>query len=240
VLGGLVLYPLGKEALRFFDEFSGTCPDEVSIVGLLLSAPDGTPAFAVLACHSGPLDHGERAFGPLRRFASPLADMIARRSYVEMQSITDEGWPPGRFYYWKSSLVRAISDGLIETLLEYARRKPTPLSLIYLQQLHGAAGRVRVGETAFPHRFDHYDCGAMFESVDAADTEKGMQWARDCWEAMQPFVERRNYVNDLGEEGDQRVREAYGSNYNRLVALKAQYDPTNFFRLNQNIAPTPE
>ncbi len=155
-----------------------------------------------------------------------------------MQSITDESWPPGRFYYWKSSLMRQLSEEGIERLVDYGRRKPTALSLIYLQQLHGAASRVGPADTAFPHRFDHYNCGAMLETEDRAETEKGIQWSRECWEAMQPFVERSSYVNDLGEEGEQRVREAYGLSYERLLALKNKYDPTNFFRLNQDIKPT--
>jgi len=238
VLGGMVLYPLSKEALRFFDEFSRTCPDEVSTNGLLLTAPDGTPAVAIAACHCGSLEEGERAFKPLRTFGSPLADMIQPRKYVEMPSLTDEAWPPGRLYYWKSSLMRKLSEEVIEVLMECAWRKPTPLSVIYLQQLHGAASRVGAADTAFPHRFDHYNCGMMLETEDHADTEKGIQWSRECWEAVQAFVERSNYVNDLGEEGEQRVREAYGPSFERLLALKNKYDPTNFFRLNQNIKPT--
>jgi FAD/FMN-containing dehydrogenase len=240
LLGGIVLYPPTKEALRFFDEFSSTCPDEVSTAGLLSTAPDGTPALAIVACHCGSVDEGERALEPLRSFGPPLVDMIEPRSYVEMQSVTDEGWPPGRLYYWKSSLLRTLADDAIETLLEYAARKPTPLSVIYLQQLHGAASRVGAADTAFPHRFDHYNCGAMLETEDRAGTEEGIRWSRECWEAMQPFVERGNYVNDLGDEGEQRVREAYGPSFGRLRALKDKYDPTNFFRLNQNIRPTAE
>jgi FAD/FMN-containing dehydrogenase len=238
VFGGMVLYPLSKEALRFFDEFSRTCPDEVSTNGLLLTAPDGTLAVAIVACHCGSLEEGERALKPLRTFGSPLADMLQPRKYVEMQSITDEAWPPGRLYYWKSSLMRRLTEGAIDVLMEYARRKPTPLSVIYLQQLHGAAGRVGTTDTAFPHRFDHYNCGVMLETEERADTERGIQWSREGWEALQPFVERSNYVNDLGEEGEQRVREAYGPSYERLLALKNKYDPTNFLRLNQNIKPT--
>jgi hypothetical protein len=237
VLGGMVLYPASREALGFFDEFSTSCADDISTVGLLVSAPDGTPALAILACHCGSFAEGERALRPLQTFGSPLADMIQPREYVEMQSITDEGWPPGRLYYWKSSLIRTLNEEVIETLVEYAGRKPTPLSLIYLQQLHGSASRMGAADTAFPHRFNHYNCGAMLEAEDLADTERGMQWSRECWEALQPFVERSNYVNDLGEEGEQRVREAYGPSFERLLALKSKYDPTNFFRLNQNIKP---
>lgn len=126
VLGGMVLYHPSKEVLRFFDEFSSTCSDEISTACLLVTAPNGSLAIAIVACHCGSLDEGEKAFKPLRAFGSPIADMIQPRTYVEMQSITDEGWPPGRLYYWKSSLVRTLDEHAIGTLLEYAQRKPTP------------------------------------------------------------------------------------------------------------------
>jgi FAD/FMN-containing dehydrogenase len=239
VLGGMALYAPTAEAVRFFDEFSSTCSDEVGTVGLLTSAPDGSLAFAIVACHSGSIEEGEKALAPLRSFGPPIADMLEPRDYLQMQGITDEAWPPGNLYYWKSSLVRTLGDEQIEVLLEHAARKPTPLSVIYMQQLHGAASRADAADTAFPHRFDHYNCGAMLETEDAADTEAGMHWARECWEAMQPFAERSNYVNDLGEgEEEQRLHEAYGPSFERLVELKNKYDPTNFFHLNQNIVPT--
>lgn len=237
VLGGMLLHRATPEALRRFDEWARACPDEVSAAGLLASAPDGTPALAVVACHCGRVEDGERVFAPLRSFAEPLLDDIAPRTYVEMQRITDDSWPRGRLYYWKSSLVRDLADGAIETLLEHAARKPTPESVIYLQQLHGAAARVSAEETAFPHRYDHYNCGAMLNTHDPADVEAGMRWSRAAWEAMQPFAQRGNYVNDLGEEGELRVREAYGPNFERLRDLKRRYDPDNVFRLNQNVAP---
>lgn len=239
VVGGMALYAPTAESLRFFDEFSSTCPDEVSTVGLLTSAPDGSLAFAVVACHCGSIDEGEKALAPLRSFGPPIADMLEPRDYVEMQTMTDDAWPSGNLYYWKSSLVRTLGEEAIEALLEHAARKPTPLSVIYMQQLHGTASRVDAADTAFPHRFDHYNCGAMLETEDPADTEAGRQWARECWDAMRPFAEHSNYVNDLGEgEEEQRVREAYGLSFERLLELKNKYDPSNFFHLNQNIVPT--
>lgn len=237
VLGGMVVYQRSSEALRLFDEFSSTCPDEVSTVGLLLTAPDGNQAFATAVCYSGSLAEGEKVLRPLQTFGPPLVDLIQPRSYVEMQSFTDNTWPPGRLYYWKSSLIRKLSDEAIETLLENARRVSNKLSLIYLQQLHGAASRVPVGDTSFPHRFDHYNCGAMLITENATEAKQGIEWARACWEAMQPHVEQTNYVNDLGEEGEERIQQSYGPNYDRLVKLKKKYDPDNFFRLNQNINP---
>ncbi len=237
VLGGMLVHRATRDALRRFDEWARWCPDEVSAAGLLASAPDGTPALAVVACHCGRVDDGERVLAPLRAFAEPLLDDVAPRTYVEMQRITDASWPRGRLYYWKSSLVRELDDGAIEALLEHAARKPTPESVIYLQQLHGAATRVAAEETAFPHRYDHFNCGAMLNAQDPADVDAGVRWSRTAWEAMQPFAQRGNYVNDLGEEGELRVREAYGSSFERLRALKRRYDPDNVFRLNQNVAP---
>jgi hypothetical protein len=116
VIGGFVLYPIsqGKETLRFFHEFSATCPDEVSTVGLLLSTPDGTPAVGIAACYTGPVDEGDRILKPLQTFGSPMADLIAPRPYTEMQSLFDQNWVPGQFNYWKTSLMREPTEPTIE------------------------------------------------------------------------------------------------------------------------------
>jgi len=243
VLGGIVLYPMtqGKEALRFFDEFSSTCPDEVTLVCLLMTAPDGTPAVGIAACYCGPLDQGEEILRPLRTFGSPLADLISPLPYVQQQALFDDPWQPGRIYYSKSSIVRRLNEAAIDAFLDLARTMPTPLGVIAFQQLHGAASRVGAGETAFPHRYDHHSVYIHPATDDPADSQKITRWGQEGWQTMQPFVEKALYVNaleDALEEGEQRVREAYGPNYAKLVALKNEYDPTNFFRLNANIAPT--
>ena len=118
---------------------------------------------------------------------------------------------------------------------------PTPSSVIAFQQLHGAASRVASGDTAFPHRYDHYSAYVHPATDDAAESGKIVQWGRECWQALQPFAERAVYVNaleDAMEDGKTRVREAYGRNYDRLLALKRTYDPTNFLTGNQNLNPT--
>jgi hypothetical protein len=243
VVGGFVLYPIsqGRETLRFFHEFSATCPDEVSTVGLLLSTPDGTPAVGIAACYTSSVDEGERILKPLRTFGSPSADLIARRRYTEMQSLLDQNWVPGQLNYWKTSLMRAPSDAAIEVLLDYTQKRPTPNSVIYFQQAHGAASRVKPGDTAFPHRFDHYDSGPWAIWQDRSDTDRCIRWVRECWDALRPFYEPSAYVNavdDVISDDDERVRSAYGPNFERLVSLKNRYDPTNLFRLNVNIRPT--
>jgi FAD/FMN-containing dehydrogenase len=240
VLGGMVIHPLRAEVLRGFDEFSRSAPDEVTTVGVVVTGPDGNPAFATAVCYSGAPDGGDAALAPLRGIAPPLADLIAPRAYVEMQALLDDASPAGRRYYNKAHNARALSDGAMNTVLEYAGSLPTPVSNIAFQQLHGAASRVPVDETAFPHRYDHYDLLVHPATDDPADCERMIRWARECWAALQPFVERAVYVNaleDAREEGERRVREAYGPHYDRLAALKQAYDPANLFRLNSNIVP---
>ncbi len=225
--------------MRFFHEFSSTCPDEVTTLPTGIRAPDGTPTVAIAVCYTGPLEKGEELLKLLRTLCPAIADIISPRTYVEMQSLFDDILMPGRCYYWKSSLLSEVGEDAIGTLIEYTHTLPTsPGSFIYLQQLHGAASRVGVTETAFPHRRYHYNCGALSAWDDPADTERNIGWSRKFWTAMQPYFERSAYVNDLGEEGEQRVREAYGPNYERLLALKQKYDPTDFFRMNQNIEPS--
>ncbi len=240
VVGGMVIHRLAKETLQFFHEFSSTAPDEVSTAGVVLTGPDGQRAFAIVACHCGAPEEGERLLTPLQTFAPPLMDLIARRPYVEMQSLLDQAWPAGRRYYSKAHNVRDLTALTIDTILAYADRLPTPFSNIALQQLHGAAARVPESDTAFPHRYEHYDLLVHPATDDPADCDAMIAWARECWEALRPYADRAVYVNaleDSMEEGQQRVREAYGANYERLARLKAEYDPTNFFRLNQNITP---
>lgn len=240
VLGGIILHPLREEVLRFFDEFSKAAPDELTTLGAVLTGPDGCPAFGIVVCYCGPQEEGEKILKPLRNFAKPLADLIQPRPYLEMQSQLDQTWPPGRHYYNKAHNVRRLADGAIQTILRYSAALPTAVSNIAFQQMHGAASRIPTSQTAFPHRYDHYDLLVHPATDNPAEKDKIVGWARECWEALRPFVERAVYVNaleDALEEGELRVREAYGANYERLVILKKKFDPTNLFRHNSNIKP---
>jgi FAD/FMN-containing dehydrogenase len=243
VFGGAVFYPLNmaKAAMPAFHEFSTSAPDEISTFIAPAAALGGTPATGIAVCYCGDIKRGGQLLAPVRNIGAPLADMIQERSYVEMQSMFDDLFTPGRMYYWKSSLISRIDEGFIDTALQHANHMPmTNGSFIYMQQLHGAASRIRPTDTAFPHRYDHYNCGPLAGWDNPVETEKNVHWARQCWEALQPFYDQSAYVNDLGEEGDQRVREAFGENYQRLLELKKKYDPTNFFHMNQNIPPDAE
>ena len=240
VLAGSVFYPLAKarEAMRFYHEFSSTAPDELCAGGALITLPDGEQVFAVNLCYCGSMEQGERVLQPLRQFGTPLSDQIAPMAYTDLQAKGDERFPIGLNYYWKSHFMKEISDDAIDLLVSYFPTVPSPLTALGFQQYGGAISRVGPSETAFGQRDAQYDFIPACTWSDPNDAESNMQWAREIWEMMKPFATGGEYVNNLGEEGEERVKAAYGVNHERLVALKNKYDPENFFRLNANIKPT--
>ena len=240
VLGGVVVHPLEKAdaALRFHYEYSRSAPDELSADAFFLTSPDGDPVFAISVCYVGSMEQGERVLEPLRRFGPPLVDEIGPIAYTEVQSAGDAFFPIGLHYYWKSHFLEEIADDAIEATVSHFARAPSPRSLIVFQQFGGAVSRVDRSETAFRHRNAQYDNFPASVWTDPRESEMHKQWVREWWGIMSPFSIGAEYVNNLGEEGEDRVRAAYGDNYERLVALKNKYDPTNFFRLNANIQPS--
>jgi FAD/FMN-containing dehydrogenase len=243
VLAGPVLYPFAKakEALTLYRDFAGSIPDEVNTLGALLTSPDGDPVAAIAVCYNGSHEAGEKALRPLRTLGPPLADEIAPTPYCKIQTLFDEAFLRGRRYYFKSNFTRRISDDMIDTLVEHFRAAPSPMSMVYFQQLGNAANRVDATATAFSHRdaLCEWGCDAVW--LDPAEDAANIRWAREAAEAMLPFTTGSDYVNHIGleaEEGTDRIKAAFGANYDRLVALKNRYDPTNLFRHNQNIKPT--
>lgn len=191
----------------------------------------------MVPCYIGPLDAGERLLAPLRRFGSPVADTVAPIPYVSMQTTFDAAFPPGRLGYWKSGLANRITDEAIAATVEHARQVPSPHTIILFAELHGAYARVGKTDTAYYHRDMQYDLIALSGWTDRGDTERNIRWTRELFAAWEPHLGRAAYVNDLGDEGEERVRSAYGENYERLAMLKTKYNPTDLFRVNQNIKP---
>ena len=242
VLGGAVLYPVTqtKQVMHFCRDFAQRIPDDLMIQGGAFTRPDGVPVFAVAACYSGAaLSAGEKLLQPLRNFGPPIADMIATMSHLQMQSFFEPFFPPGRHTYVKSNFLRALSDDAIATIARWAGTSPSATTFApFFEHWHGAVSRVGVSETAFPHRQHEWNLFAWSTWTDAVDTEKNVQWTRQCWESLRPFLVDGSYVNYVSDEGDVSARASYGPNYDRLVALKNKYDPTNLFRMNHNIRPT--
>jgi FAD/FMN-containing dehydrogenase len=244
VTSGLVAHPMerAREVLRLFRELTSAAPDEFTLDAGLLHAPDGsgTPLAAIIACHCGSPAEGEAAIQPLKRFGSPLVDTTGPASYVDTNTkIFDPGFPRGARNYWKSSFLAALSDAAIDALIEQFAVCPSPMSGLLLEHFHGAATRVGVAETAFPHRRESFNLLVVSEWLDTKDDEKNVAWARATYEALRPHMGRESYLNyQTEDETEGSVARAYGPNDERLVALKNKLDPMNFFHLNNNVRPT--
>jgi FAD/FMN-containing dehydrogenase len=241
VLGGGVFFPIPqmRDVLRFIREFATKIPDELAIQGIALTHPEAGPVFGVAVCYCGPMSAGEKAVQPLRSLGKPMADVIGPMPLVQLQGMFDPFFPPGRHTYVKSSFVRDLTDAAIDVLAEFAANRPSPLVFAPgIEHWHGAVTRVGATDTAFPHRTQGYNFMAWSTWTDAADTESHVRWTRQFWDAMKPHLAPGSYVNYLSEDDDGAARVAFGPNYDRLLALKNTYDPTNLFRMNHNVRPT--
>ena len=239
VLTGKVIYPMehAREVLRFYRDFTSTAPDELTVYASFETTPVGLPVIAIRLCYCGPIEEGERAVLPLRTFGAPLVDLIHPRSYLKLITQANAGAPAGRSYYEKASKLSDLTDEAIEAMVEYGTACTSPFSQVLIQHVHGAACRVDPDEMAFALRDESYVI-SIVAAWDVGEGKRHIAWTRAFWRALEPFTSSGVYVNFLGNEGEGRVRAAYGINYEQLVALKNRYDPTNLFRLNQNIKPT--
>jgi FAD/FMN-containing dehydrogenase len=226
--------------LRYFRDVTAKLPDEFTVFGGLVHAPDGSGAklAAIVLCHCGTLVEGERAVQPIKAFGKPAMDAIAAMPYSQMNSMLDAGYPQGALNYWKSNFLAALTDEAIRTMIDCFAKCPTPMGQLLIEHLHGAVTRVDPTATAFPHRAPGYNLLVLSQWMDLAQNEACIKWARDSYGALQPFMGTGRYVNYFDDdEQDEAVVTAYGPNYRRLQQVKTAYDPENFFRMNQNIPP---
>src|SRR5262245_58777851 len=250
MLAGSVFYTLedAPEVLRFYREFAAAAPDELTtIFELSVAQPlpflpaevHGKPIVWIGACYAGPPEQGLDVVRPLKEFGNPIADLLEPKPYLALQSSFDPFVPHGWHRYWKSVELPPLTDAAIDTLVEHASAQTSPKSYCIVFQLGGALNRIAADETAYTQRHGGHNVNInAVWTEDDPDADRHIAWARDFFAAMQPHAGGRVYVNFLGEEGGTRVRQAYGArNYGRLVELKRACDPTNFFRLNQNIEP---
>jgi FAD/FMN-containing dehydrogenase len=241
VLAGMIIHPISeaKVVLRFYRDFCRSCPDEMLAAAALMTSQDGTPVAVIIAAHIGDLSAGERLMAPLRQFGTPLADTIAPTSYVELNTLFDAAVPYGGVQrYWKSSFLKELGDDVLDIMIARSAKMLSPMSMVLFFHMHGAATRADRDATAFGLRQDQWDYDVISQWTDPAETAQHVQWTREFWNAVEPFATGEVYVNHLDAEEATRIRAAYGGHYDRLVALKNKYDPTNLFRLNQNIKPT--
>ena len=239
LLGGRIAHPLSaaRESLRFYRDFCAEAPDRVMVYAGLATGPDGQPRLGWRAVVNGPAEEAEPVLAPLRSYGTPLLDDIRPQPYVDIQRIIEPLFPPGRLNYWKANFVDELSDDLVDVLVEAMTRVPSPYTLIAIEPMGGAISRVPPTATAFQHRSPSFSLLILSGWEDPADTDRNVTWTRDLFARTQPLCSDAVYVNYLGAEGHQRVRDAFGVNYDRLVQVKQRYDPGNVFRLNQNIPP---
>jgi hypothetical protein len=190
----------------------------------------------IFVCYSGAIGEGEKVLEPLRRVVPPSADLVYPMAYREVQMLNDPLYPSGLCQYWKSNFLHRLDDDAIDALIAHFATVPSPLTAVVIEQLGGAVGRIGPEETAFGHRAAAYDLLIPSVWADPTESERHIRWTRDVWTAMQPFSTGETYVNYL-DEGSPAAA-AYGAQYERLVALKNRYDPTNLFRMNVNVRPT--
>jgi FAD/FMN-containing dehydrogenase len=248
VLAGPIFWPMeeSRNVLRFYRDWIADAPDELMTIVIHRKAPPlpvvpeelhGRPVVSIVCCYAGPVDEGERVVRPLKQFKQPLLDLCAPKPFLEHQAMFDPTFPHGRWYYVRACRVAELSDEVIDITAEHSLRIRSPLTAFPIWQMGGAVSRVGEDETAFSGRAQ----GHEFNISAVTETEEGFQeereWARAFWSALEPH-HAGVYVNFLMEEGEGRIREAYGAEkYDRLKALKRRYDPDNFFRRNQNITP---
>jgi hypothetical protein len=250
VLAGPIFHSLddAPHVLHFYRDFIVDAPDELTTVFNLRRAPSlpllppevhGRPVVMIGVCYAGPIEEGEVVLRPLRTFGSPLVDAIGAKPYTTLQGLFDPTVPHGWHYYWKTAELPPLSDAAIETLVEHVAMQTSPLSYCITFQLGGAVSRVGEEETPFSQRDAAHNVKiTAVWTADDTESERHIEWARRFHDALEPLARDRVYINFLGDEGADRIRAAYGdANYERLVALKESWDPTNFLRGNHNIKP---
>lgn len=247
----IVMYPQtdAPKLLPFFRDFMAKAPDELMAIAVLWNTPHDEsvpesardqPTLVLAGCWTGPMDKGEAAIRPLREAGTPLADLSGPMPFLTAQTLFDPEYPDGRRYYWKSIYLGDMSEGTVAALAEAAKARPSSISSLDIWALGGAMARVPAGHSAFATRGAPFLLGIEANWDDPAADAANIGWARNAFNAMQKrFPDAGAYLNfpGLGEEGENLVARAFESNFGRLQAIKAKYDPTNLFRSNFNITP---
>jgi FAD/FMN-containing dehydrogenase len=248
VLAGLIVHPFDR-AIPLIEEyrrFVATAPDELTCWLVFRKAPPlpflpaqwhGREVVVLAAVHAGDIEEGERILAPMRRFGAPIADVIGPAMYTSFQQAFDPLLTPGARNYWKSHDLLHITDGAAQTIVDFTAKLPTPHCEIFLGHLAGAAARVPADAMAFSRRDAEFVLNVHTRWDDPADDARCIEWAREFFAAMSAHALGSVYVNFMPNDERDRVQAAYGANFARLAAIKAKWDPTNLFRMNQNIEP---
>jgi hypothetical protein len=251
VMAAVIFYPfdVAQQVFAGWREFMASAPNEIASNVFLSTIPPTAdwpkemhwvPFTGVSAMYTGSVEDGQQALQPLRELATPIADVSQPMPYTMFQQLFDPLFPKGALqYYWKSLNLNSLADEVVEIIINYAQKQPSPMNLIDIWAMGGAVARVGAEESAFGNRDFPYSLVLNSTCSDPADNEANIAWTRALWDELQGFSPGSTYLNfpGLGEDADRIVKQSYGDNYVRLSAIKRKYDPGNLFRLNQNIKP---
>ena len=252
VLAGLIVHPFSRarELLEGYRQFVADAPEELTVWVVMRKAPPlpfvpqefhGKEVLIFALCYTGDLEKGKKAVAPLQALGKPIADVVGPTPFAGWQTAFDPLLTPGARNYWKSHDFVTLSDGAINTMLDFVGRLPSPECEVFVGNLGQAVNRVPVDATAYPHRDVEFVLNVHTRWSDAAQDQECVGWARQLFDKMTPYATGGVYVNFMPEDESQRVPAgAYGPNYERLAKLKGKYDPANLFRQNQNIVPAGE
>jgi len=249
VYAGPMLWHLDQaaEAMRLYRDYILTAPEEMNGWFAFLTVPPVAPfpeelhnkkMCGVVWCYTGPLDQAEAAFRPIRQFGPPALDFVGPLPYPALQSMFDPLFPHGLQWYWRAGWVKELSEDAIALHVKHGSQLPTMQSTMHLYPISGAPRRVGKNDMAFSYRDANWGMVIVGVDPDPANNERMVAWAKAYSEALHPYSSGGAYINMIMDEGQERVKAAYRDNYQRLVEIKNKYDPTNLFRVNQNIKPT--
>lgn len=249
VVAGPMLWPIEQagDVLRWYRSFILSAPEELSGFFAFLTVPPGPPfpealhlkkMCGVIWCYTGPADQAESVFAPIRAFGPPALDGVQPMPFPMLQSAFDALFPAHQQWYWKADFFNELSDEAIAQHVAHGPSMPTMQSTMHLYPIDGAAHRVKPEDTAWAFRDANWAEVIVGVDPDPANQDVLKSWARSYWEALHPFSAGGAYVNMMMDEGQDRVKAAYGKNYERLATIKQTYDPGNLFRVNQNITPS--
>ncbi len=248
IVAGLIVFPFNqaKQVLTRYRRFVDSAPEDLNVWAVLRKAPPlpflpesvhGEEVVVLPIFYAGAVAEAEKLIAPLRSFGNALGEHIGPQPYVEWQKAFDPLLTSGARNYWKSHNFTELADGALDTIIEFAGKLPSPQCEIFIGLIAGAPNRVAPGAMAYGHRDAKFVLNVHGRWDEAKDDQKCIGWARDFFKASAPYASAGAYVNFMTEEESDRVAAAYGSNYERLVAIKRRYDPENVFHLNQNIKP---
>lgn len=248
VYAGPMFWPLeqAEEVMKFYDEFTKNASNDLYGFFAFLTVPPGDPfpehlhmqkVCGIVWCYTGPIEKAEEVFKPVREFGPPILDFAGELPMPALNGMFDELYPPGMQWYWKAHYINELSENCIQANIKHGSKVPTVHSTMHLYPIDGKVHEVSREETAWANRGARWAQVIVGVDPDPANARVITEWCRDYYEAMKPFAAGGAYVNFMMEEGQERIKASYGSNYKRLVEIKTKYDPRNFFHVNQNIKP---